>query len=716
MRPLPRRVLEAAIAAAVLAAALGNTWAVRTRVWTEPSVDLLRGEADGVAVTSRGRLFATPRWIPLAESGAIDSAPYVWSVALRSSGDLFLGTGPEGRIFRITPAGEMSPFFRADAALVTALAVLPDGDLVAGTAPEGRIYRISADGQGKLWCETGERYVWSLAVAADGTVFAGTGEQGVVFRIDREGNASPFFDADDSHVVALVPMRDGGLIAGGASRGTVYRVYGDGNARVLLDDDLAEARALAVSEDGTVVAALMASPEPEARPPAVRIQMAGGGDVTPPDRVAEVQERPGGALEGIIEGLPAFAEERGKKLRGKVVRLSPDGVVTELWRSNTEAPYTLALDAEKRVVFGTGEPARIYRVEGPDEVALLATLREGQVTGLVAGPRGGFVAATSNPGRAYRLERDRKEPGVFLSRPFDTGTLSRWGSLRWDQEGTAGRAELYTRSGNTAYPDPTWSGWSAALTDPAENRCPSPAGRYVQWRARFPAPALADLRLSTVSLGYAALNRPPAMRDLRLDAPLPALNGKATLRWSAMDPDGDPLAIEIELRRAGTTEWTPVAKAELAAAPADSSGDDDGSWREGKAVWDTVQTPEGAYDVRGVARDRASNAAGEGTQTTVDLPVRVTVDRTPPSIDAKWVRGDTLEVVASDAGSPVLRLELVRDKATLFLLPVSDGVADSRTERFVLRRADLGGEAVEGLTLRATDAAGNAAEAALPAP
>ena len=61
--------------------------------------------------------------------------------------------------------------------------------------------------------------------------------------------------------------------------------------------------------------------------------------------------------------------------RGKILRIRPSGHAVELWRSTEQAVFSIAVDAEGRSLFGTGEPARLYEIEGT-AVTLLASLDE----------------------------------------------------------------------------------------------------------------------------------------------------------------------------------------------------------------------------------------------------------------------------------------------------------------------------------------------------
>lgn len=705
-----RKLLLAALVAATLAGWAGSGPAARTRSFTATIDSLARGQADGVAVSGGGQLFLAPGLVRNEGKGGVMDAAQVWAAVADNAGNVFLGTGPEGRVVKLAPSGETSVVFTTDQPLVTALAITPQGDLLAGTAPGGEVYRIAPDGSGKLWSETGERYVWSLAVSPDGRVFAGTGEQGRILEIHRSGNTSPFFDSDEAHVVSLAALPDGGLLAGGAGRGLVYRVDAEGNALVLYDDELEEVAAVVPAEDGAVVAAFVASPEAEAQRPALRLRLPDGVEVgTTDENVASLEETRGPLLQGYIEGLPGQPEGREPPVRGKLVRIADDGESVELWRSTEERPFALLRAAAGELMFATGEPARVYRVDGDGDGdgALLSTLREAQATALVRVGRIVFLA-TSNPGAVYRVDPLQSEAGVFLSAPIDAGGLARWGSIRWRSSGDAGRVEIYTRTGNSAAPDATWSAWSPQLRLPQGSAIVNPDARYLQWRARFVGAQSAGVRLSGVTVLYEPHNRPPEIREFRLESDAYAVRGTATLAWSALDPDGDSLDLDVEYRRSGTADW---------ATASTTAGDGDapptaGRWQWARRLWDTGEIEEGEYEVRAVASDAPANPPGQGRRVTKDLSRPLIVDRTPPRLSVGSGGGATIEVTVADDLSRVDRLELVRDGRTRYSLRATDGVCDSTRESFRFSPPGQGA----GWILRGVDAAGNLSEVPLPGP
>jgi hypothetical protein len=670
--------------------------AIQLRAHSATVDELRKGTLAGVSVSSRGRLALAPVPERLGDSAIPGGAAHVWAIASDTAGNVFLGTGPDGRILRLGAGGAEKLVFTVDDPIVTALAFTPGGDLLAGTGPGGKIWRVRPDGTGSVWCETGERYVWSLLVAPDGAVFAGTGEEGVVLRIDRAGTATPLFDSEDAHIVQLARSADGALLAAGAGRGLVYRIGLDGHATVLYDDDLPEIADLAVQQDGGLLVIALAPAPADPRPPAVRLRLPDGTAATP-EAMTGFDEGSRATLQGVIEGLPEVGE--GSRTRGRLVRIAPDGVASELWRSSTEAPYALAAAPDGGALLGTGEPARLYRV-GPDgEVALLATLREGQVTGF-AGAAGTPVFATSNPASAYRLPGTASGRGSFTSFPIDAGGIARWGHLRWDAGAGVAGVEMATRTGNSEQPDASWSSWAPAPAGDAAPSIASPEGRFLQWRLTLrggeDSPAV-----SGVAVSFAARNRPPLLRDFRPDPPVAQAAGKeAVFRWAVADPDGDPLDVQVQYRPRGGTSWQTGARV----TAEDPSADAEGMRKDGRLVWDTSAVPEGPYEVRGHITDQPANPEGRGKEASSE-PIVLQVDRTPPEVSLEREQDGSWRLRVVDAASGGGRVEVLERGVVLFAASPEDGVADSAQETYRLPASSA-----EPRVLKVTDAAGNVVE------
>jgi hypothetical protein len=104
IKNLVLRISLALLAVIVSAAALApqSSRAGGPVVWEISSrAELLGGEARGVSITDAGALMLAPRFTQVFDT----EQAYVWSSAIDASGAVYLGTGHDGKIFRVTAEG-----------------------------------------------------------------------------------------------------------------------------------------------------------------------------------------------------------------------------------------------------------------------------------------------------------------------------------------------------------------------------------------------------------------------------------------------------------------------------------------------------------------------------------------------------------------------------------------------------------------------------------
>jgi outer membrane protein assembly factor BamB len=168
--------LAGSLAALVLIAALAPTiYSGQPIIWeTGGRAELLKGDARGVSISDTGVLMLAPR---LTEVFNTEQA-FVWSSAVDAKGKVYLGTGHDGKIYRVSSEGRGSLLYDAAELDVTAIAAARDGAIYAGTSPDGKVYRITPDGHGEVFFDPGDKYIWSLAVLTDGSLAVGTGDNG----------------------------------------------------------------------------------------------------------------------------------------------------------------------------------------------------------------------------------------------------------------------------------------------------------------------------------------------------------------------------------------------------------------------------------------------------------------------------------------------------------------------------------------------------------
>lgn len=132
--------------------------------------ELLKGDARGISVSDTGVLMLAPNLIEVFKT----EQAFIWSSAVDKEGTVFLGTGHDGRIYRVTSDGRGSLLYDTGELDVTALAVGRDGALYAGTSPDGKVYRIAADNRAEVYFDPPDKYIWSLAVLNDGSIAGGS--------------------------------------------------------------------------------------------------------------------------------------------------------------------------------------------------------------------------------------------------------------------------------------------------------------------------------------------------------------------------------------------------------------------------------------------------------------------------------------------------------------------------------------------------------------
>ena len=83
--------------------------------------DFLRADLSNLSIDNRGQLLLGPATELVYET----AAPFLWAMLPAADGSLFVGTGNEGRVFKIDPQGKGAAFFDASELEVHALASAP---------------------------------------------------------------------------------------------------------------------------------------------------------------------------------------------------------------------------------------------------------------------------------------------------------------------------------------------------------------------------------------------------------------------------------------------------------------------------------------------------------------------------------------------------------------------------------------------------------------
>jgi hypothetical protein len=500
------------------------------------------GEFESISLTSDGHLALAPAMTNLASV----TDPIIWAAVQDEKGNMFFGTGNQGKVYRLTPKGELSTFFEPNEVMVHALAIDRKGRLYAATSPNGRVYRLDAGGHAELFCSPGETYIWTMTFGRDGSLFLATGDRGKILRVApteaTPAKAETWFETKEANISALALDKDGNLLAGTSPHGYLYRIEGTNHGFVLFNSGDTEIKQIAVASNGVIYAStFVAGPKSGsssvsgAGSPSVSPAAGGGNASDDAARAGARAQTPAGAADKEdVSPAPSGVRSSGSASSaggpgggepslGAIYRMETNGFCERYWSAPGEAIYSLILLRDGSLLAGTGDKGRIYSISSPKHWQLLQTTSDGaQVAALLpdtAESRAG-LAATSHPAKLYRLDFSLAESGTFTSRAFDAKQKSQWGRLHPDGEVPAGaKLDFSTRSGNTEKPEKTWSDWSEPKSLGAEIAVVSPPARYLQYRVQFKrstGATNATAQLRRVQFYHQSQNAPPVIARLKV--------------------------------------------------------------------------------------------------------------------------------------------------------------------------------------------------------
>ncbi len=710
----------------LLGASLRATAPARWVISTQQ--EFLKGELTGVSVTSDGTVTLAPALKLLLDT----EEALVYSLATDRGGNLYLGTGNNGKVFRVSRGGQGKQWARLDQLGVYALAVNSMSQVYAGTSPEGLVYRLSPDGESEVFFDPQQKYIWALITDERNNLFVGTGPNGIIYKVTPKGESSIFYDSKETHMISLEWDLEGNLLAGSAPGALIFRISSKGTPFVLYDSPLQEIKAITVDRYGYVYATGLAL----GKAPAQKSAAPGSATSKPPAQDQNSEQRGESTLE--IAGT-----RKGQKL--EIYRIDRENLVEILYSSDNQLAFDLLIRSDGNLLVATGNRGRILSIDRHRFVTLLVESKEQQVTQLLE-REGRLYAATSNLGKLFRLLTQPSTHGVFTSKVLDAQIPSSWGMISWRVRNPASSGvRFYTRSGNTETPDQTWSEWNGPHQKSSGSYIQSPPARYLQWKIEFPEASRTPTVTSStnaveqVTISYMQHNMAPRITSITIHPPGVSLIRHPQVNPSAGIPPGGPdgahlssLPKSLRHLQSQTTKPLPrrvfvphVQSLSWSAQDLNKDdllysiyyrGEDESDWklmeegvRETHYTIDAVSFPDGVYFAKVVVSDHPSNPADQALASELVSKAFIITNSSPRvELEPPQVQGQQvlLTFTARTSSSTVYQAEYSVDAGEWNVLFPEDRVADSSVERygFTVKKLSPGERSI---AIRVVDSVGN---------
>jgi len=619
------------------------------------------------------------------------------------------------------------------------------GVLFVGTSPDGKVYRVSASGEKSVFFDPKTKYIWDLSFSPDGTLYVATGDKGQVFAVAPDGKGELFYSSDEAHIRVLAFDSNGNLVAGTEPSGRILRMSRSSSktsARdskdsaaakaegfVLYETSRREITSLIAAPDGTIYVSAIGEKQRTGQAPTTVISTPQGtttfttGPVVNPGQAQPQQP--------FVPFPPIVSTS--------IYRISNEGAPEELWTSREDVVYSLGLASDGRLLAGTGNNGALLAIDGHGVFAHLAKSGSAQITGIARNSSGKVFLCTANPGKVYSVGPEYEAEGTFESRSFDAQLFSHWGRIEWWSPPSSGaaksstpsndpRLEFFVRSGNTEDPGREWSRWFGPYTK-SGSAMEAPPARFVQWKAVIHDGRPGD-GIDWVSLAYLPRNVAPVIDGIALQEtgvraqsqagissgqpapvtlkmpPSPNVSGVVVTQsstpprfeqppqgimqkgyqsvvWTAHDDNDDELRYSVYFRGENEREWK-LLKDNL---------------EQKFYSWDTTALPDGAYYLKIVASDAPSNPPALALKAERESE-RFEVDNTPPVIEPVMAslampyidnprknfssRGVTVSFTVRDDTSSIERAQYSIDGGEWILIAPTGGISDALVEEYRL--------------------------------
>lgn len=643
--------------------------------------DLTKVKIENVIINDMGIISLSPAVDTIFQSTEV----FLWDCVYDSRGNLYVASGNEGKVFKITNANQVFTVFTSEkGAEIFSLAADKEDNIYVGESPSGIIYKISKNGNVKEFFATDEKYIWNLLFDNKGMLFVATGDRGKLFRISADGKGKVYYSSTENHIVTLL-LYNGKLYAGTEPNALFVEIDKEGKATVLFDTDENEVHSM-IGMGNKIFFATLSRPI----------------TVMPSSYTSFFSN---GSIEGSkMEKSILYKFDINKK------------TVTSIWSCTTPPIYALSEFSDNKILIGT-ENGRLYGADEDGRISQMNKFEDSPILSINKGLlKNSYIILTGNLGNVIKIGPDLSRTGRIISDVYDTGRMSIFGRIDWDSDVPSGTMiSLWLRVGNKKDPVEDWTNWKKMKKGANIN---IPPARFIQIKSElettsgWKSPYLKDISISylpenrkpvleklvicpvgvNASEGYDPMLGPQAIlpekernfyTDLGFDLPLTLYGlakGKRCAYWVATDPDRDSLYFSFFYRGDEEKEWKELEK----------------DLMRPSFTWDETTLPDGIYFAKVSASDERDNPASRALTSEI-ISESFIIDNSAPDVEVNSVkrRGENIEVsvTAKDKLSLLKSASFSINGGEWNVILPEDGIFDRKEEKFLFtHKAEKKGE------------------------
>jgi outer membrane protein assembly factor BamB len=472
------------------------------------------------------------------KAGQYLSNEHIFAMSTDLSGRLLAGiSGEKCRLCRLE-ANKMETIFEPnDARYIFAIATDNAGNIYLGTGPNGKVYQLDSLGRGaQVIYSSLDKNILSIAAAKDGFIYAGSDGRGLVYRINpRMKTATVLYDSEQPEITALLFALN----------------FSSGNG-----DLYAAATSAQIVQSEASFAAEM--PMSSGRPEVSKEKQEGTIKIDIRKlQIANTRKRPGDELGGRKTPIrpPAKPDKASH-----IYKISKDGFVTDIFSEalvffclaeqdsnlllgtgNSAQLFAVNPDSEQQaIIYEDEQSSQITTAAVAGDVVYLGTANPAKLIKL---------------NKTFTTEGTYISDLVDAGQPAKWGKLQIEADI---PKGC--KILVASRSGNVEdVNDPTFSDWTDAveMTGPVQLSCP--VGRFCQYKLLLKSEDGSETPvIREVAVASTVPNLAPKVESVnvsRIESANKVPPGLFKLSYKTKDDNGDKLIYKIDLRKIGRTNW-----------------------------------------------------------------------------------------------------------------------------------------------------------------